>query len=47
MKNMFIIKSIKLLSCMALVFTALNVNTMCVCIGHQPKVPVQAMRFKK
>lgn len=47
MKKQIIMKSIRFLSCMAFMFTVMNVNTMCVCTGHQPKVPEQAMRFKK
>lgn len=47
MTKWFVMKAIRLLSCVAFLFTVINVNTLCSFTGHQPRVPEQAKRFKK
>lgn len=47
MMKLFIMKTIRLLSCIAFLFTVINVNTLCSFTGHQPAVPEQALRLKK
>lgn|GEM_PF-3191119 len=47
MKKNILARFLKYSSVVAMGLTFLNINTMCSCIGHQPKVPQSAMRLKK
>ncbi len=37
----------KLTACMALIVTIANVNSTCLAIIHQPKLPEAALKYKK
>lgn len=47
MKKNWIPKILRVISSFALMLTILNVNSLCVFSGHQPRVPMCADRLKK
>lgn len=47
MRRKWVYTCLRMVSSFALFLTMLNVNSLCMSTGHQPRVPECANRFKK